>query len=74
MFGKIINGNLEPMATSGINENGCLYVVDENNAFEFATKNGYKEIILSDYPSEEFSYKVSYIETDTKIIQQWEIE
>ena len=71
MFAKIINNLLIEMQSSGIDDNGCQYVVDIDKAYEYARDNGYKEVIVTDCPSDDREYVQEYIEVDDNIIINW---
>lgn len=49
MFGKIENGIIVTMPTSGTDKTGCLFIVD-GTSNNYAFENGYKEVICDNYP------------------------
>ena len=67
MYGKIENGELygapNPLKTEE------SYIFTNNAAIYLA--NGYKPIILTEYPSDGKSYIDSWAETETEITQIW---
>lgn len=71
MFAKIVDNQLIEMQSSGIDDNGCQYVVDTEHAFEYARDNGYKEVIVTECPSDDKEYIQEYIEVDDNIIVNW---
>ena len=67
MYGKLIDGELRGAPRPIKTENGDVFTNDP--AIYHA--NGYKPIILTEYPSDGKSYTYSWAETETEITQTW---
>lgn len=67
MYGKLVNGELRGAPRPIRTENGDVFTNDP--AIYHA--NGYKPIILTEYPSDGKSYTDSWTETETEITQVW---
>ena len=67
MYGKLIDGELRGAPRPIRTENGDVFTNDP--AIYHA--NGYKPIILTEYPSDGKSYVDSWTETETEITQVW---
>jgi len=55
-YGKLENGILINMPTTGVDENGCLFVIDKSN-HDYAYSHGYKGIIYIDRPEDGKNYE-----------------
>ena len=67
MFGKLIDGELRGAPNPLKTEESYIFT---NNAAIYLA-NGYKPIILTEYPSDGGYYTESWIETETEIVQVW---
>ena len=67
MYGKLIDGELRGAPRPIKTENGDVFTNDP--AIYHA--NGYKPIILTEYPSDGGYYTESWAETETEITQIW---
>ena len=67
MFGKLIDGELRGAPNPLKTEESYIFT---NNAAIYLA-NGYKPIIMAEYPSDGKSYISSWTETETEIIQIW---
>ena len=67
MYGKLVDGELRGAPNPLKTEESYIFT---NNAAIYLA-NGYKPIILTEYPSDGGYYTESWIETETEIIQVW---
>ena len=67
MYGKLIDGELRGAPNPLKTEES--YILTNNAAIYLA--NGYKPIIMAEYPSDGKSYISSWAETETEIVQVW---
>lgn len=67
MYAKIENGELRGVPRPIKTENGDVFTTDPS----IYLANGYKPIILTEYPSDGKSYIDSWAETETEITQVW---
>ena len=67
MYGKLIDGELRGAPRPIRTENGDVFTNDPS----IYLANGYKPIILTEYPSDGKSYIDSWAETETEITQVW---
>lgn len=67
MYAKIENGELRGAPRPIRTENGDVFTNDP----AVLLKNGYKEVVTTEYPSDGKYYLTSWSETDTQIIQVW---
>ena len=67
MYGKLVNGELRGAPNPLKTEESYIFT---NNAAIYLA-NGYKPIILTEYPSDGGYYTESWTETETEIIQIW---
>lgn len=67
MYGKLVDGELRGAPRPIRTENGDVFTNDPSIYFA----NGYKPIILTEYPSDGKSYVDSWTETETEITQIW---
>ena len=67
MFGKLVDGELRGAPRPIKTEQGDVFTNDPS----IYLANGYKPIILTEYPSDGKSYIDSWAETETKITQTW---
>ena len=67
MYGKLVNGELRGAPNPLKTEDSYIFT---NNAARYLA-NGYKPIILTEYPSDGKSYIDSWTETETEIKQVW---
>ena len=67
MYGKLVNGALRGAPRPIRTENGDVFTNDPS----IYLANGYKPIILTEYPSDGKYYIDSWTETETEIKQVW---
>ena len=67
IYGKLVDGELRGAPRPLKTENGDVFTNDP----AVYLKNGYKEIVTTQYPSDGKYYVTSWSETDTQIIQVW---
>ena len=67
IYGKLIDGELRGAPNPLKTEESYIFT---NNAAIYLA-NGYKPIILTEYPSDGGYYTESWIETETEIVQVW---
>lgn len=67
MYGKLINGELRGAPRPIKTADGDVFTNDPS----IYHANGYKLIILTEYPSDGKSYIDSWTETETEITQVW---
>lgn len=67
MYAKIENGELRGAPRPIRTKQGDVFTNDP----AVLLKNGYKEIVTTQYPSDGKYYVTSWSETDTQIIQVW---
>ena len=67
IYGKLVGGELRGAPRPIRTENGDVFTNDPSIYFA----NGYKPIILTEYPSDGKSYIDSWAETETEITQVW---
>lgn len=67
IYGKLVDGELRGAPNPLKTEESYIFT---NNAAIYLV-NGYKPIILTEYPSDGKSYIDSWTETETEIIQVW---
>ena len=67
IYGKLVDGELRGAPNPLKTEESYIFT---NNAAIYLA-NGYKPIILTEYPSDGGYYTESWIETETEIIQVW---
>ena len=67
MFGKLVDGELRGAPRPIKTEQGDVFTNDPS----IYLANGYKPIIMAEYPSDEKSYVSSWTETETEITQIW---
>ena len=67
MYGKLVNGELRGAPRPLKTEHGDVFTNDSDVYFE----NGYKEVIITDYPKDGKYYVSSWSENNTQIIQTW---
>ena len=67
IYGKLIDGELRGAPNPLKTEDSYIFT---NNAAIYLA-NGYKPIILTEYPSDGGYYTESWTETETEIIQVW---
>ena len=67
MYGKLIDGELRGAPRPLKTADGDVFTDDPS----IYLANGYKPIILTEYPSDGKSYTSSWTETETEIIQVW---
>ena len=67
MYGKLIDGELRGAPRPIKTADGDVFTNDPSIYFA----NGYKPIILTEYPSDGKSYVSSWTETETEITQVW---
>ena len=67
MYAKIENGELRGAPRPIRTENGDVFTNDP----AVYLKNGYKEVVTTEYPSDGKYYVTNWSETDTQIIQVW---
>ena len=67
MYGKLIDGELRGAPRPIKTADGDVFTNDT----AVLLKNGYKEVVITEYPSDGKYYLTSWSETDTQIIQVW---
>lgn len=67
MYGKIIDGKLVLAPNPLINWRYKIY----NPRPEEYTENGYKEIVETEYPTDDKYYEKHYVERNGKIYSEW---
>ena len=67
IYGKLVDGELRGAPNPLKTEESYIFT---NNAAIYLA-NGYKPIILTEYPSDGGYYTESWIETETEIVQVW---
>ena len=67
IYGKLVNGELRGAPRPLKTEHGDVFTNDPDVYLE----NGYKEIVITQYPNDGKYYVTSWSETDTQIIQIW---
>lgn len=67
MFGKLVNGELRGAPRPIRTADGDVFTNDPS----IYLANGYKPIIMAEYPSDRKSYIDSWTETETEITQIW---
>lgn len=67
IYGKLVNGELRGAPRPIKTADGDVFTNDPS----IYLANGYKPIILTDYPSDGKSYVGSWTETGTEITQVW---
>ena len=67
MFGKLVNGELRGAPRPIRTADGDVFTNDPS----IYLANGYKPIIMAEYPSDGKSYIDSWTETETEITQIW---
>lgn len=66
-YGKLIGGELRGAPRPLKTKQGDVFTNDP----AVLLKNGYKEIVTTEYPSDGKYYVTSWSETDTQIVQVW---
>ncbi len=67
IYGKLVDGELRGAPRPLKTEQGDVFTNDPAVYLE----NGYKEIVITQYPSDGKYYMTTWSETDTQIIQIW---
>lgn len=67
IYGKLVDGELRGAPRPIRTENGDVFTNDPAVYLE----NGYKEIVITQYPNDGKYYVTSWSETETQIIQVW---
>ena len=67
IYGKLVDGELRGAPRPIRTENGDVFTNDPAVYLE----NGYKEIVITQYPNDRKYYVTSWSETETQIIQVW---
>ena len=67
IYGKLVDGELRGAPRPLKTEQGDVFTNDPAVYLE----NGYKEIVITQYPNDGKYYVTSWSETDTQIVQVW---
>ena len=67
IYGKLVDGELRGAPRPLKTEHGDVFTNDP----AVLLKNGYKEVVTTEYPQDGKYYVSSWSETDTQIVQIW---